>query len=243
MKLNEIAGEQYKTDIATEKEVWELINTHCKDSLDSLRTPLVRGMKRMSTGFGVIHGEAGSRKSANTSNHYTVILDAVMPKEFPRRSASIICANWKNRYYAEGYGYTHAIIPYDGVQIGVCPERDIFDTTVQLGTKSDKIYRWNDFMQNNDISDESFPALVKDFKELLGRKDLWGLKEETLEQTLEDGYLEDFQSATTASAEIYNDGQEHEVWVGGKCIAVAIPVYYSILRGNGIKPYEYDEED
>ena len=63
MKLFEIA--QYKTDVDEEK-IWDLLNTHCQDALGKL--PIVRGMNRFEKGYGVVHGEAGHRESANTTS-------------------------------------------------------------------------------------------------------------------------------------------------------------------------------
>jgi len=225
MILSEI--KQYKTDLA-EEEVWKLLNKHCKDAIGQL--PIVRGMNPFEKGYGLIHGAAGGRVSANTSNHYTVILDALLPKEYPRRGKSIICANWANRKYAGGYGVPYAIVPYDGVTIGVCPDRDIFGAEVTLGTQTRPIYRWNYFYGDNDITAASFPKLLSDFKALLDRRDLWGLEAKTLKETLAKAYSEPFKLATTATSEIYNDGKEHELWIGGKCIAVDMMLYRSVMR-------------
>lgn len=225
MMLSEL--KQYKTD-TSEEEIWKLLNKHCKDALGEL--PIVRGMKPFKNGYGIIHGAAGERMSANTSNHYTLILDGVLPKEYPRRGKSIICANWKNRKYAAGYGTLHAIIPFDDVTIGVCPERDIFGTEITLGTQTRPIYRWNYFYSDNEIGAKSFPQIVKDFKALLDRRDLWGLEAETIKETLVKAYTKPFKVATTASAEIYNDGAQHELWIGGKCIAIDLMLYRSVMR-------------
>lgn len=230
MMLHEI--KRYKTDIENEETVWELLNKHCKDALGTL--PIVRGMSAMDNGFGIIHGAAGKRVSANTSNHYTVILDAVLPKEFPKRSASIICGNWKNRHYASGYGRDYAIIPFDGVKIGVCPGRDIFDTEIELSqhprARIMPINRWNDFYRDRDISDKSFANLIRDFKSYLAENDLWDLDPKTIKDVIAKAYSEPFKLATTATAEIYNDGEKHEVWIGGKCIAIDIMLYRSVMR-------------
>jgi len=229
MILSEI--KQYKTDLA-EEEVWKLLNKHCKDAIGQL--PIVRGMNPFENGYGLIHGAAGKRQSANTSNHYTVILDAVLPKEFPKRSASIIAANWKNRKYAAGYGEPYAIVPYDGVTIGVCPGRDIFETEISLSnhprSMARTINRWNNFYNDNDITDKSFPKLISDFKALLGRRDILDLDPKTIKETIAKAYAEQFKLATTATSGIYNDGKEHELWIGGKCIAVDMMLYRSVMR-------------
>jgi len=234
MKLYEIAG-QYKTDIDTEDEIIALIKANCKDALKSINTPIVRGMTKMKNGFGIIHGEAGGRKSANTTNHYTVILDEALP-DYPKRSASIICANWENRDYTYGYGKMHVIIPFDGVKIGICPERDMFYSEVKLGDRVQRIHRWNDFYENNDIRDDSFAHLVEDFQTLLERRDLWGIEDhkDHLAEYLKQEYSVPFDLATTATAQKYNQAdQEHELWIGGKCIAIERDLFESMLEKLG----------
>lgn len=226
MMLHEL--KQYKTDLDDTHEVWELLNKHCKDAIGTL--PIVRGMNTFKKGFGIIHGEAGGRESRNTSNHYTVILDAVLPKDYPKRAKSIICANWKGRYHAKNYGTLHAILPFDGVKIGVCPEDDMFGTEVTLGNKTQAISRWNSFYYNQDITDSSYKALISDFKDVLKRKDLFGLDENTIAQTIAEAYVKPFKLATTKTAEIYNDGGPHELWIGGKCIAIELSLYRKVMR-------------
>lgn len=229
MRLDEI--KQYKKDLMDEEAVWEVLNKHCKDSLGKL--PLVRGMNPFDANYGIIHGAAGGRKSANTSNHYTVILDAVLPKEFPKRGASIICANWANRHYAHGYGVPYAIIPFDGVKIGVCPGRDIFDTEISLSkherARDMSISRWNDWYNDKQISDESFPALIRDFKRYLGNHDFWDLEPQTIRETIAKAYAAPFKLATTADDGAYNDGKKHELWIGGKCVAIDMLLYRRVM--------------
>lgn len=229
MMLHEI--KQYKTEIDTEEEVWQLLNKHCKHSLNE-HLPIVRGMNPFRKNYGIIHGAAGKRESANTTNHYTVILDAVLPKEFPKRSKSIICANWKNRGHAKGYGVPYAIIPFDKVKIGICPEHDMFETEIQLTkqTPAYRIFRWNDWFVNNDVSDKSYGRLIGDLQLLLERRDFWDLNSETIEETIKQAYSKPFKLATTATAELYNDGQKHELWIGGKCLAIELGLYRSVMR-------------
>lgn len=230
MRLDEI--KQYKKQIDTEEEVWKLLNKHCKDAIGQL--PIVRGMNEIYSGYAVMHGAAGKRMSANTSNHYTVILDAVLPKEFPKRSGSIICANWKNRAYAAGYGVPYAIVPFDGVKIGVCPGRDIFDTEISLSkherATARRIDQWNNFYNDNDITDESFPKLIADFKKFLGRRNMWDLDPKTIKDVIAEAYSKPFKLATTADDGAYNDGEKHEVWIGGKCLAIDMLIYRSVMR-------------
>ena len=227
MKLFEIA--QYKTDVDEEK-IWDLLNTHCQDALGKL--PIVRGMNRFEKGYGVVHGEAGHRESANTTNHYTVILDEVLPENFPKRSKSIICSNWENRSHSKNYGFLYAIVPFDGVSIGICPEGDMFATEIKLSDDANArpIQRWNSFYDDNDIRADSFPELLKDFKAFLSRRDFLDLNPKNIEEKIRTAYTEPFKCTTTADDSYYNDGTRHELWIGGKCVAIDLFLYRKMMR-------------
>lgn len=231
MKLYEIAG--YKTDLAAE-EAWDLLNKHCKDALKDLNRPIVRGMTNMGTGFGIIHGEAGERRSRNTSNHYTVILDEVLPKEFPKRSKSIICANWYGMTHADRYGTLHAIIPFDGVKIGVCPYMDMWDTEITLGGETGSIPGWNYWLKKVGVTENmSFNEMVKTMEAHNGGdSDYEWLKkiQGNVREELIKAYTKPFKVATTANSNIYNaDEDAREVWIGGKCVAINMKIYSKMM--------------
>lgn len=241
MKLFEITG-THKTEINLDK-AWELIQAHCQDSLNHLDTPIVRGMRAMTTGAGIIQGDAGSRKSANTSNQYTIILDEVLPKEFPKRSASIICANWENRDHAGRYGKLYAIIPFDGVKIGVCPEFDMWDTIVTIVRTKRTIRQWNRELAAAGVIDSmSFDQMIDKIDRYKtnptlynGEPIIWpwikAIKDGPgeVKKAIAKAYTKPFKLTTTKEAS-YNDGNKHEVWIGGKCVAIELDVYQAMLK-------------
>ena len=39
-----------------------------------------------------------------------------------------------------------------------------------------------------------------------------------------------FSLATPATSEIFNDGNPHELWIGGPCLAIREDVYYDFIE-------------
>jgi hypothetical protein len=67
------------------------------------------------------------RKSANTHNFYTLIIDEILRDQwstFPLRSRGVICTT--SERYARYYGNTYVVYPYDTSLVGVSPARDIW---------------------------------------------------------------------------------------------------------------------
>lgn len=238
MKLHEIVekGDKYKKKLKSD-EAWELLNTNCKDAMKSFHTPIVRGMTAIPGGFGLIHGEAGERKSRHTTNHYTIILDAVL-KDYPKRSASMICANWDNVDHADGYGTLYAIFPFDGVKIGVCPSYDIWDTEVTLGGVERELSRWNINFQELGMRDNmSFDEMIERMEMLIEKNPavvpawLNNIKDD-IRGAFTKAYTEPFRLATTAQSGIYDNDTEdrHELWIGGKCYAINMRLYTKLQQ-------------
>lgn len=251
MKLTDIIVERkrplksssYRYSVEEEK-AWKMILKHCKDSIPHMDTPIVRGMRGNSAEniFMIINGAAGERKSRNTKNFYTVILDHVLtPLGFPKRSASIICGNWKNRSHANGYGTLYAIIPFDGVKIGVCPGEDMFDTEIKLGNKTHNISRWNEEFDKLDISDDDTYSDMVGMLEMKAEtaedegwedSDQYWLKaflDQNGDKVIKEAYTKPF-TLTTTKESAYDDGAEHELWIGGKCIAIEFYTFKRMLK-------------
>lgn len=69
--------------------------------------------------------KAPPRRSANTHNFYTYIIDNSKDwKRFPKRSMSFICST--NARSAGSYGIVYQVFPVNGTKIGVCPSRDFW---------------------------------------------------------------------------------------------------------------------
>lgn len=84
--------------------------------------------------FGeVVLGEygKGSRFAKNTSDLYRMLIDTSPGfSEYPKRGKSLIAST--DQEYANGYGETYLVLPFDGAPIGVCQYEDMFDTDVPV---------------------------------------------------------------------------------------------------------------
>lgn len=232
---------QHKTEIS-DSEAIKLIKTQCRDAFQNAPTrPIIRGMHDGKTSF-IIHGENSERKSANTSNYYTVIFDHVLSKSgYPKRSKSIICGNWKNLAYAGGFGSLYAILPYDGVKIGVCPEYDMWRTVIKTGLTgvgNDVEYdvnEFNDILENARVPQTSFIDIVNHIEELLNKgADKLNYSENRLisffnkgevKEQLEKAYSEDMGFSLHTTETVYSLEKRRELWISGKCIAVPLTFY------------------
>ena len=233
MKLFEIKilKEAYKTKFHSDEEVIKYVLAHCKEALNTINKPIVRGMTDDGSYLKLI-GQDGGRQSTNTTNHYTVILDAVLPEGYPERGKSIICINYDGLRYAENFGETvYAILPEDGVKIGVCPDHDIWNTEIELGRTVKTIEEWNTVFHDAGLSEDYYTDFIHGLEsavEAVREMDdedspLYPFVEiEDLDETIREVYTEQFQLASTAKSFEYNDGAEHELWIGGPCVAIRL---------------------
>jgi len=139
MKINEIINE-----VVTEAEVKpydveklevaravELLNQYCSESLSLIQRPIWRGIRHDFGTIMKIDPTTGIRKSNNTMNYYTELMDnSPYFAGWPMRSRSLVCST--DTFKAQNYGAKYAIFPFNGVKIAVCPGSDIFDTQVSL---------------------------------------------------------------------------------------------------------------
>lgn len=237
-----LAESQHKQEIELAEAI-KLINTHCKASKNQ---PLFRGMNGGQDAY-ILHGDASTRKSANTSNHYTVILDHFLPElGYPKRSKSIILSN--NYSTARGFGDVYCILPYDDVKIGVCATSDLwFSPRFKIGNYHSefRIEQWNQVYRDNGIDALSYEDFVSSIKEKLetGTADD-RLKEmfpdpDNIEETLKQAYNPEtleLKLETPASMGKYEEDDARELWIGGKCIAIKKDVWYRMQKD------EHDDE-
>lgn len=132
------------------------------------------------TGCGIAHVESSTRRSQNTSNFYTAILDtspAMRAQKFPLRSKSLICSTSKAA--AEGYsdwGASHSIsfvLPKNGAHIGVTPKSDIWYTPVKFPVGDDRLFQsanslWSHLFKVAGIqaADSNIRKIIRYFEQL-----------------------------------------------------------------------------
>jgi hypothetical protein len=138
MKANEFLVEalvkKYDSEKLAINKAMTLLNSKCSAAAGLLPNPIWRGMHNHTQEIFFADPSTGVRQSENTSNYYTLLLDSSPHMEgWPKRSSSFICSS--NRYYASDYAYgggggLFTIFPFNGVKIAVCPDKDMWKTTV-----------------------------------------------------------------------------------------------------------------
>lgn len=126
--LNEYSGSRVKK--ATLAKAAELLETHCSAALRHYVNKglvLYRGFESPESVLIGDSTQGQARVSANTKNYYTLILDNDPSwQEFPKRSRSFICSTSEGT--AEVYGRAYCVFPFDGTELGVCPNSDIWNS-------------------------------------------------------------------------------------------------------------------
>lgn len=116
----------------------KFIQKNCKDALKAWKRGghgdyIFRGLWSPGTSQALeVQGNIEPpRKSRNTSNYYTLLLDNLPSwRQYPRRGRSIICSSGYEK--ADAYGEVFYVFPVDGAKIGVCSDRDIFTSFMKV---------------------------------------------------------------------------------------------------------------
>lgn len=216
---------------------------------------IFRGMKDTSP---IILGDGNNmnRKSANTQNFYTLILDNSPEwKDYPKRSKSFICSLSKNN--ASGYGVPFVAIPLENQPIGVCPEEDFW---FSFGSPSPNTINGDiDYLNHTcRIIDSSCPKLTKnntydEFKTIISRMDEIVIK--NLETFMKDsndyralnslGYFNkpnllellmnhydptEHDFIVVDNYKSLDESFENEVWFSGKVLFINYDIWSTISR-------------
>lgn len=222
MKFIQFLNEKYKESL-TEEEVKKIINEKCKNF--DPETPIWRGMSN-SGDFVKVTGEKGFRKSANTTNHYTVLIDHFSDNDAPLRSKSIICSTEKS--YAKNFGNTvYVIVPYDDTIIGVVNNPDMWGLEVSFNSGyRGEIDELNVLYQKKGIKDISYETIKNGIIDLIKKEDeeiieIFGDDVSKIDRELHDAYhpesLHFDYMNTKQYSKYYNNS---ELWISGPCIAI-----------------------
>ena len=230
-----------------QEDAFDYALKHCKEALKLGMKPMVRGtFSDHSTAFVLTPETADDRKSANTSNYYTKILDETLGVAgYSLRSRSVIFANWENLHTAQDFGTVYAVLPVDGSKIGVCPFYDIFEVEIKIGGVQHGINIWNGEFELRDVPDRSFAKIVSgieatltpDFDPEHHFKD--DFKKIFTPGKVKDQLLAAYDPKTlgfklSTIAGIANLKGAHELWTSGKCIAIELDEYETLLKQHGL---------
>lgn len=228
----------------------EIIEARCSDALWMFdnNSPLWRGdvglsVRELSNSTAGLVAEPKQRRSANTSNYYTLIFDSIdSRKAAPKRGRSFIASTESTT--ALGFGNSgsnlFAIIPFNGTQIGIVPGGDLWSTEISVFGKTLKIKTWNMAYARMGLSDTDWDEWVQFDKDLkagnetaIDRFKKAGLIDmkyaSTFLEELNRGYSLEQSKQTVHTTKDFprnfkvnelDDIDGREVWVGGKCVFI-----------------------
>lgn len=231
MNFIQFLNEKYKENL-TEEEFRKILKEKC--SKYDYEAPIWRGMSN-SGDFVKVTGKDGFRQSANTSNHYTILIDHFTKEGNPLRSKSIICST--EHTYAKNYGAeVYAIIPYDDTIIGVVNNPDIWDVKVDFNSGyREEIDELNNLYTKKGIKDTSYETIKNGIIKLIEKGDeeiieIFGDDISVIDRELKDAYSPEFLNFTyMTNKEYYKYYGNSELWISGPCIAVKKELYTKIF--------------
>ena len=239
MFLNEKTESHYKTKRLSEEEITKVFESNCSNM--KFDRPLWRGMRGDSEGY-ILQGEKGERKSINTSNHYTIIIDHFIEengkKDWPLRSKSVICASYKNQDHAQSFGSDlYAIFPFDEVTCGVTPEDDIWAIKFRKNERYSMTTLNEDYLMNG-IKANSYSSILNGIKEFLkdesnSEEKLYRFfkpNEDQIEKFLKELYFDEIGFEYMKSDKVDKLTDKREVWLSGKCLAVAYKTWIKLIN-------------
>jgi len=152
--LNEEAESRVKK--ITEDEFRENLLKKCKQAITAI--PIFRG-DHHSFGFGFISPSQHIRKSRNTTNWYTLLMNNSKKwAKFPKRS--LICSF--NEGTADAYGGTYRVFPVDNSYIGICSRHDLW-LSFKINNLSDlNVYLSRAFQEAMRIKTDNPNFIVED---------------------------------------------------------------------------------
>lgn len=170
-------GEDLSPKILSEDEALRVIRENCSDVIDLFLQDhnFFKGFSADPLGksevFGVIDTNRTTRKSQNTANFYTLVLDYKAKETgFPLRSKSLIGTTYSGT--AESYGRRGGkfiMLPFNGSKIGFVGKPDIWEIPVKFmgmkfHTHSVSYFLNNDLgIPDTDISQiEKYQTLMRD---------------------------------------------------------------------------------
>jgi len=196
MKFKQFLLTERRSKPISQEEAFNLLEKNCKQALKS--TPIYRGVKFVDDYFLSVNPSDFERKSANTKNYYTLLIDnSPYWKDYPKRSKSIICTT--SHYRASAYGNIYRVFPYDGAKIGICPASDFWGSFIN-SLYGDYLDDFNENIEylfsilNIPLKDNSISSIKKSFKQF--DKVYQTKKENTIEHitNLHINWLYDFYS-------------------------------------------------
>jgi hypothetical protein len=236
------------------QEAIKVIKKNCSDSLWMFesKTPLWRGENDLNSilgkdGVAIIDTTKSERKSQNTSNWYTLIIDnSPKYKNYPKRSKSLICTN---KITTTGpFGSPMAIIPFNDAKIGVVNAPDIWDKSIVFGGKRTYISDINDYfniLKKFGLSDTDWQSFIDFDKKLKTDKKFKnsvekGVNDNPIKSLLDDDFVDKvikmyddlgFELLTPKQYEKRpTTSRETEMWIGGEVVCLSESIFKTLCN-------------
>lgn len=151
--------ERTKAVAATEEKFEKLLLRDCSEALQAYQQghKIYKGLYYVHGDFYKTNPRKIKRKSKNTHNYYTLLFDNLsLWRAYPKRSRSLICANDKR--WAGAYGNTYLIMPFNGANIGICPNGDIWNSFMK--TFGRQLYTFTKMFANANIDDNDYKKFL-----------------------------------------------------------------------------------
>lgn len=239
-------------------EIGDALREHCSDAMWMFKSPTATAIFRgdSKSAIEMINRKAAAkvdpsktaRRSQNTSNYYTEILDNhPNMQEFPKRSRSFICStsqqtagNFSSARHPEN---TLVLIPFNGTKIGVVGEIDLWIISISLfNTTTRNFEEMNNYFNELSIEDtwqalnefdkelkQDNPESVKAFYRVFHNADP---KKQDHRRFIEE-IIKAYSPRKTGlkwytTQNLPRKMSESEVWVSGPCIALSSAAFHRI---------------
>jgi len=270
MKVNEIFGHLFEEavdkkptykNLSTEEAI-KFLNTHCKNALWMLEKnkPFYRGITEYKDvditkikGFSLVNTELTTRRSQNTSNYYTVILDNnPLNKDFPKRSKSFVGTtsfDYALGYSSSGHHGVFVMVPTDSAKIGVVNHSDMWHTKIKLFGLNKNIEEFNNYFAelfNYPLSETITIDMFKDFDSRLKSGDVtaisnfhsaFGFRKDVYHTKFLEEIFDAYSSKKTGHEWYYSSNfptnilqTNTEVWISGKIVLISFKMWNSLVK-------------
>lgn len=132
MRLETFLVKEGRSQVISEEGFKDMLTKKCKKAWSAYQksSTIYRGISEMSDAYAFVDPKgSGERKSRwADGNYYTILLDNLPSwKRYPKRKNSVVCTTGHGNAQSRGGGRgTYIVFPFDGADIAICPNEDIW---------------------------------------------------------------------------------------------------------------------
>lgn len=238
--LIENTKESYRKEIDKETAI-DLIKRHCKNA--ELDKPIIRGAN-ITSNYQLLQGEISNRKPKTGKGYYNICIDHFIKKEnsnYPLRSACIVGITYKGKNYAKVFGSeSMAIIPFDTTKIALAPNSDLW--SIEIPNAGMHYQKFSEKLTKYGVNATTYDELVNQISKLMQSNDEFkgdffllfkSSDKDQINESLDKAF--NIVKNKNLNYSLINNNNElltevaHEVWMGGKCVAIELDEYNKIL--------------